>query len=348
MKEFDLVIIGSGIVGSSLAYYSAKKEKKVLIIEKNFAGYNSSGTAQGGLSPYLGDDKKIRDLHVESFNLHKELKSNILEESNINPHYTEKKLFHIISNKNEISTLENAISYYEDPSKFEFLDEEEIRKFEPKLKSARFGALVSDDYMEVDSFNLTNALKEASINFGAEFFINNFSSKNMILRDSKFVGINIEGEIINSNKIAFTSGPWTKLILKDHIDVDVKPLKGQIIKAKTNEEFENSFYWQGDYATKKIDDYLWIGTTEEDVGFLEGRTDEAKNKIINSFKKIFSGFSDLDIKEHTACFRPYNERNEPILRESTEIEGIYVGTGAGRNGIKLGPGMGKRLSNMIF
>ena len=348
MREFDLVIIGSGIVGSSLAYYSAKKDKKVLIIERNFTGYNSSGKAQGGLSPYLGDDEKIRDLHIESFYLHRDLKSTILDESNIDPYYSEKRLFHIIPNKNEILRLENAISYYEDPSKFEFMDEEEIRKFEPKLKFARFGALVSDDYMEVDSFNLTNALKEASINFGAEFLIHDFSFKNMILKDSKFAGIDIEGKIINSNKIAFTSGPWTKVILKDHIDVDVKPLKGQIIKARTNEEFKNSFYWGGDYATKKIDNYLWIGTTEEDVGFEEGRTEEAKNKIIDSFKEIFSGFSDLDIKEQTACFRPYNEANEPILMESPEIKGIYFGTGAGRNGIKLGPGMGKRLSDMIF
>ena len=40
--------------------------------------------------------------------------------------------------------------------------------------------------------------------------------------------------------------------------------------------------------------------------------------------------------------------NQPILKESPNIEGIYIGTGAGRNGIKLGPVMGKRLSDMIF
>jgi len=78
MREFDLVIIGSGIVGSSLAYYSAKKDKKVLIIERNFTGYNSSGKAQGGLSPYLGDDEKIRDLHIESFYINRDHKYTIL------------------------------------------------------------------------------------------------------------------------------------------------------------------------------------------------------------------------------------------------------------------------------
>ena len=348
MREFDLIIIGSGIVGSSLAYYSSKKEKRVLIIEKNYSGFNSSGTAQGGLAPYLGDDNKVRDLHKESYNLHKNIKNNILSESNINPCYSLKKLFHIISSKNELLRLENVIRNFYNPKNFEFMNLKEINKLEPKLRSAEFGALVANDYMEVDSFNLTNSLKDASINLGSEFINYDFTSENMVIKNSKFLGVNIGEGIINSTNIAFTSGPWTKVILKDHIDVGVKPLKGQIIKANSNEIFDNSFSWGRDYATKKMDGYIWMGTTEENVDFQEGTTEEAKDQILNSFKSTFSGFSDLNIKEQTACFRPYSIMNQPILKESPNIEGIYIGTGAGRNGIKLGPGMGKRLSDMIF
>jgi len=348
MKGFDLIIIGSGIVGASLAYYSTKKEKKVLIIEKNFSGFNSSGTAQGGLAPYLGDDQEIRDLHFEAFSLHKNLKDNILKESNINPFYSSKKLVHIISDEYEISRLKNVVNHYDNPKNFEFMNEQEIRQLEPKLRSAEFGALVVNDYMEVDSFNLTNSLKEASINLGAGFMNYDFAAQNMLIKNSKFQGVNIEGETISSNRIAFTSGPWTRVILEGHIDIDVKPQKGQMIKARTTEEFDNSFSWGRDYATKKIDGYIWIGTTEEHVDFQEGSTEEAKDQILDSFKATFSGFSDLNKKEQTACFRPYTNRNQPILKKSSEVEGIYIGTGAGRNGIKLGPGMGKRLSDMIF
>ena len=60
MKNYDLLIIGSGIVGSALSFYSSLQNKKVLVLEKNFAGYNSSGNAQGGLAPYLGNDLDIK------------------------------------------------------------------------------------------------------------------------------------------------------------------------------------------------------------------------------------------------------------------------------------------------
>ena len=74
MEKYDLLIVGSGIVGSSLAFYSSKNNKKVLIVEKNFTGFNSSGNAQGGLAPYLGNDNYVKKFHDNSYFLHKEFK----------------------------------------------------------------------------------------------------------------------------------------------------------------------------------------------------------------------------------------------------------------------------------
>ena len=53
MEKYDLLIVGSGIVGSSLAFYSSKNNKKVLIVEKNFTGFNSSGKCPRWLSTIL-------------------------------------------------------------------------------------------------------------------------------------------------------------------------------------------------------------------------------------------------------------------------------------------------------
>ena len=96
MEKYDLLIVGSGIVGSSLAFYSSKNNKKVLIVEKNFTGFNSSGNAQGGLAPYLGTDNSTKKLHDNSYSLHKEFKNLFRNYTEINPNYDEKRLIHII------------------------------------------------------------------------------------------------------------------------------------------------------------------------------------------------------------------------------------------------------------
>lgn len=348
MENFDLAIIGSGIVGSSLAYYSSKKEKKILIIEKNFTGYNASGNAQGGLSPYLGKDQRLKKIHLESFLLHSKLNETIFNESGIDPCYRSKKLFHLNSDEEEKKQLNLVAGSGRELRNSIIYNEREIKNIEPKLKTAPFGALVVNNYLEVDSFNLTNALKQASINNGAKYLNFDFNISNLIINNSNFEGIKLGNEKYNVGKIAITAGPWTASILEKYLEVKIKPLKGQIIKARTNEQFPASFSWGRDYATKKMDGTLWIGTTEEDVDFLEGETEEAKTQILTSFRNTFNGFDDLEIENQTACFRPYSENNFPIIQESGEIKNLFLGTGAGRNGIKIGPSMGKRLSNMIF
>jgi len=342
MSNFDLIIIGSGIVGSSASFYASKIQKRVLVIEKNFTGFNSSGNAQGGLAPLISDNNQDLKFHREAIDLHKEL----MEEfsfTNFNPFYTNKPYLKIAMNSNDRDkykkrTIPNS----------EFLELEQILKIEPKLKSVNYGGILFNDYLEVDSFSLTNALKERSLELGAKYVNFDFKANNLITESNKYIGINLDGKKFYSDKIIFTTGPWAKELLKDIISVEVEPLKGQILRAKSKDNLDISVAWGKDYVTKKNDGLLWIGTTEEFVGYDSKPDYKGKMAILTSFERMFSGFEDMEIIKQTACLRPYSKGNKPILKESGLIKGVFVGTGAGRNGIKLGPLMGKNLVNLTI
>jgi len=342
MEKYDLLIVGSGIVGSSLAFYSSKNNKKVLIVEKNFTGFNSSGNAQGGLAPYLGNDNYVKKFHDNSYFLHKEFKKIFQNYTEIDPNYNEKRLIHIIDSSEEKKSL---LDNFEGKV---ISDLNSIKDFEPKLKKLNHGAIIFDKYMEVDSFNLTNSYLNSSLNMGAKFINYDFNFENLGSKDKKVDTFITNDEKFLIKNVAITAGPWISEIAKNNDLINVKPLKGQLLKFKTSKDFDNSISWGKDYATKKMDDLLWIGTTEEDVEFQEGQTEDAKIKILNSFYEMFDGFNDLDLVDHTACFRPYSENNIPIIKKSQKFSNIFYGSGAGRNGIKLGPGMGQKLYEEIF
>ncbi|GIR91291.1 MAG: hypothetical protein CM15mP91_0610 [Chloroflexota bacterium] len=78
--------------------------------------------------------------------------------------------------------------------------------------------------------------------------------------------------------VAITAGPWTSEIAKNNDHINVKTFKRAAFKIQNIKDFNNSISWGKDYATKKKDDLLWIGTTEEDVKFQEGKTEEAKGQ----------------------------------------------------------------------
>src|SRR5437763_751411 len=61
MSTAEIVIIGGGIVGTSLAYQLALREaKNIVILERDTVASGSSGRATGGLRHQFADELDIR------------------------------------------------------------------------------------------------------------------------------------------------------------------------------------------------------------------------------------------------------------------------------------------------
>ena len=64
------------------------------------------------------------------------------------------------------------------------------------------------------------------------------------------------------------TGPWSNEFSKWFgNNIPIRPLKGQIIRLKSDQKINLGFHWGTNYVTSKQDGLIWAGTTEEDVGF---------------------------------------------------------------------------------
>ena len=75
----DVVIVGGGIVGSSIAYRLASEGSSVTIIERDSIGNHASGFALGLLNP-TNETGNIESLNHQSFSMYKELLGPVQEE----------------------------------------------------------------------------------------------------------------------------------------------------------------------------------------------------------------------------------------------------------------------------
>ena len=83
-----------------------------------------------------------------------------------------------------------------------------------------------------------------------------------------------------------------------------------------------------------------VGTTEESVGFDVGTTDAARDRIISSAVEMLPYLEDAELVQQTACLRPMTPDRKPIIDAGAGPDGLVIVTGAGRQGIMLGPAMG--------
>ena len=93
---------------------------------------------------------------------------------------------------------------------------------------------------------------------------------------------------------------------------------------------------------------MWTGTTEEEAGFDENPTSQARDEIMASLLKMIPTLEEAELVQHTACLRPLSADGIPIMGAVPGLDGAYVATGAGRKGILLGPGMGSVMADVIL
>ena len=97
----------------------------------------------------------------------------------------------------------------------------------------------------------------------------------------------------------------------------------------------------------KADGLIWAGTTEEEAGFEETTTSEARDSIMSDFMKMIPGMDDAELIQQTACLRPLSADGLPIVDKVTGWQNLYVSTGAGRKGILWSTGMAHAMFEMI-
>ena len=72
VDQYDVVIVGGGVIGCASAYYLAKDGVKVLVIERDGIGAHASGYAAGGLNPLEGKGIPglLGPIAMESYRMH--------------------------------------------------------------------------------------------------------------------------------------------------------------------------------------------------------------------------------------------------------------------------------------
>ena len=111
MKKYDYIIIGSGIVGCSLAYFLKKYSNNILLIDKNSdVCFGASGAAGAFLSPLLGIDNSFKTLVTDALKF-----STKFYEENFPQSFVKSGTIRIPKNKADEDKFNNYIPYIDFP-----------------------------------------------------------------------------------------------------------------------------------------------------------------------------------------------------------------------------------------
>lgn len=349
-KSADVVIVGGGISGCAAAYYLTTLGVRPILVEREGIACAASGFAQGGL--YLmsgtGLDGPLFSFAAESLRLHHQLYPALKEETGLDSLLASKPMLAVALTESDVAEM-RVRQVWQTEKGFinRWLDNNAVRKLEPGIGPEVIGGLVTDDTWVLDSSVLTKAFMSAAEQRGAQIHIGNVQG--LKWHGDRVTGVRVDNEVIHCPNTVLALGPWSAY-LQDWIDVDVpvRPIKGEILRMRSNSPpVTPHIAWHDSYMVQKPDGLLWTGTTEDEIGFDDEPTESGAQRIIEEAGRIYPAILDATIEIHTACLRPVTPDNTPIVGEVPGKHGVYIATGGGRKGILVGPAVGKSIADIV-
>tara|TARA_B100000676_G_scaffold308653_1_gene370065 strand:+ start:748 stop:1905 length:1158 start_codon:yes stop_codon:yes gene_type:complete len=349
-NQYEVVIIGGGIVGCATSYFLAKQGVRSLILEKDTVAGHASGFALGGLNPLGGFEIPglLSEFSLKSFDLHTDIYQELFENTGIDTEYDTHLHITLAMSDQESDAIKNKLKWQQTVNKFnvEWKSKDDILAIEPRISPNIIGGSIIQNVATVDPYKNTLAFLMGAEKLGSQIKYTEVISVN--LEKEGYYRIKTKSDNLIAEKVVFAMGPWTQFTKEwTGIDLPVEPLRGQILQMKIEGPPLTYVSWGSNYIVTKSDDLIWLGTTEERVGFNEKTTNDARKSMLDSVLSLFPYLLDAQVVGHTACLRPLSLDGLPILGPIKEFENLIVSTGGGRKGILYGPLMGKLTSELI-
>lgn len=341
IKAKDILIIGGGVIGLSIAIELQLRGAKVTVLSKDFQ-QAASHAAAGMLAPMAEDigNKPMEDLCFKSRWLYPEWVRKLEELSGKETGYWSCGILAPVYTQPPSLPQQNDSKIW--------LDKQGIQFYQPGLGKDVVGGWWYPEDGQVDNRLLVQSLLQAALALGVEIkegvAVEAIQQKQGKV-DSVFTSI---GEL-QANNYVLATGSWSSQLLP----VPVRPVKGQMLALRMPNQphqpypIQRVLYGDNIYLVPRQDGRLVIGATVEEVGWTPHNTPQGIQNLLQGAIKLFPEVAHWQIEEFWWGFRPGTPDELPILGDSP-CKNLFLATGHYRNGILLAPVTASLIADLIL
>jgi sarcosine oxidase subunit beta len=356
MQTAEVVIIGGGIVGSSIAcHLTAAGCRDVLVIERETAqGKGSTGKSMGGVRAQFSTPVNIQ-MSLHSIPFYASFDERLGYPAGYRPQgylfcaTEEKHLAYLRTNyeKQIALGLENV----------RLIAADEIRRMFPQLHSddVMGGSFCSTDGF-VDPYSAMNGFMAWAVDHGAKLWKN--AQVTGIQLDAHGVsGVETSRGSVSARKVVNAAGAWAAAIARMvHLDLPVEPLRRMLIPTEPFDEFphtapmiidmSNGFH----FRPEALGFLLAWNDPEETPGYKTDFESAFIEKVLTRAAARVPIFENLAVNPKRAWAGLYEMTpdHHPILGEAPGVPGFFLANGFSGHGVMHAPATGKILADLIL
>jgi glycine oxidase len=336
----EVLIIGGGVIGLSVAFELAEAGARVRVLEGRRPGGGASQASAGVLAPYVEghDSQVLRSLGRRSLDAYPGFVARAVERSGQPVEFARCGTLEVAVTEADAVRLHRArkmIAAESVPGKW--LEDRALLEAEPALHPGVLGALRIPSHACVNVPALTAALEAAAVACGAEVLTDVAATS--IAPDGASLVVDTSNGRYRASQVVLAAGAWSAALAPaGAAAVPVRPVRGQLLYLATPPGTVRHVVWASDvYLVPWADGTVLVGATSEDVGFDERATAGGVSRLLHAATAVVPALADATFVEARRGLRPGSPDDLPYIGRSQVLPGLIYACGHYRNGALLAP-----------
>jgi glycine oxidase len=357
-RSSDVVIVGGGVIGLSIAYALAREGIAPTVLDRREPGREASW-AGAGLIPPIGDRDAANPratanplvaLRSWSARLYPDWASALLDETGVDPGYRRTGGVDVARTDREDEALRAAAGQWRaEGIAFERIPPGDYARVEPALDPELRSVYFLPDRAQVRNPRLLRALKEAVEGRGAVVEPHR-GAEGFVIRGGRVAAVRTGAGEIPCGLAIVAAGAWSGGLLEPAgVRAPTPPIKGQIVLLKADRPLLRRVVEHGkNYLVPRDDGRVLVGATEEDAGFDITPTALGARELLDEALRLCPVLGRAAVEATWAGLRPGSVDTRPYIGTAPGRENLIVATGHKRAGLQLAPATAELVADLVL
>jgi sarcosine oxidase subunit beta len=350
-ERAEIVIVGAGIVGCSIAYHLALQGAgRIVVLEKDLICSGATGKSAGGIRQQFATEVNLR-LSLASLEMFRRMKS----ELGVDPEFRQVGYLFMASTPAELAMFQRqAETQRRHGIPVQLVTPEDIRRLVPcvRVDDILGGAFCPTDGYAAP-YEVTVGYAAAARRLGVK--IQEKCEVTSILRNgARVTGVQTPRGAIQAPVVVNAAGPWGGMVgALAGVEVPVKPYRRQIfitrplpafrMEPPLTIDYHRSWYFRGEMGG-----CLFSGPKDEESTFnINVDWEHLAESVATAVARV-PVLEQAEISRGWAGSYDISPDNNAILGAVPELPGFYLATGHSGHGFMHGPVTGRLMAELIL
>jgi glycine oxidase len=347
----DVIVVGGGVIGLSIAVELAGQGVAVAVIEQGDFGREASWAGAGILPPGNRQAARTPEAQLRSLShfLWPDWAESLEAETGIDTGYARCGGLELRLGSNRPELLEEIHNWRSEDVRIDELSLDEARHREPQLSPQISAAYRLPELGQVRNPRLLRALVASCGERGVRLLpgtpVIGFDKN-----EGRITAVRTPADVFHAGRYCVAGGAWSRTILASlGVEIAVDPVRGQIVLlSQVPRLFSHVLQLGPRYLVPRSDGRILIGATEERVGFWKSNTALAVSNLIAFGASLVPALADARFERAWSGLRPGSADGLPYLGQVGGYENLFIAAGHFRSGLQMSPGTARLLRQSLL